>query len=39
MKLIRFGLHTIKNIRTFFDKANINTKQKLPYLNSSKTYY
>ena len=29
MEFIRFGIHIIKNIGTFFEKATINTKQKL----------
>jgi site-specific DNA recombinase len=29
MEFIKFGLHVIKNIGTFFEKSTINTKQKL----------
>ncbi|MDG2086519.1 MAG: recombinase family protein, partial [Flavobacteriales bacterium] len=29
MEFIQFGVHIIKNIGTFFEKATINTKQKL----------
>ena len=29
MEFIKFGIHIIKNIGTFFEKATINTKQKL----------
>ena len=29
MEFIKFGIHIIKNVGTFFEKATINTKQKL----------
>jgi site-specific DNA recombinase len=29
MEFIKFGIHILKNIGTFFEKATINTKQKL----------
>ena len=29
MKFIKFGIHVIKNIGNFFEKATVNTKQKL----------
>ena len=29
MEFIKFGIHVIKNIGNFFEKAKVNTKQKL----------